>query len=295
MSTIVYQGLHSYFESQLVETTTLKLRVASCMVGYETKETKEKCHIQETNYKNPNHHEYSCFGSIQNLSNVPYTPKETTLKQSSYIHPLTNKSPRLSQKSLELCTETLGSETGCDTMDISILSLNSSDNTPNVKSPSSTDSQKLPKQMKSLRSKAHRSFPPPLTTMRGPNSIQIRPYREEGRLVIEAFETPSRNSYLQAERSNGRLIISFINDSANNLEPEMTNEDNENDVIEINEHENDHEGNYHEDYERIMNEDMDAEGEISTENIQIPGRYNENQHGNKPSCFWRKPLCVATS
>ncbi|KAG9136135.1 hypothetical protein Leryth_003755 [Lithospermum erythrorhizon] len=289
MSTIVFQGLHSYFESQLIETTTLKLKVANCMVAYEPK---EKCHIQETNYKPPNP-EFSGWNSIQNLSNISFNEKETTQKHNSYIHPLTKKSPKLSQKSLELCTENLGSETGSDdSIDISILSLNSSNNyMTNVKSPFSEDHQELPKQMKTRSNNKAQSFPPPLTTMRSPNSIQLRPYREDGRLRIEAFEVPSRNTYLLAERSNGRLILSFINDSPSNNDSETTNEDNA--AIETNEHELNNECNNEEEVENYEENERNM-NEMDQENIQKLGRCNESQHGDKSSSFWTKPMWVAT-
>ncbi|KAI3459367.1 hypothetical protein Pfo_016030 [Paulownia fortunei] len=55
-----------------------------------------------------------------------------------------------------------------------------------------------------------KNFPPPLTTMRGPSSLQVRRHREGGRLIIEAVEKPFRSSCLQAERSDGRLRLCLL-------------------------------------------------------------------------------------
>uniref|UniRef100_A0A0V0H5X2 Putative ovule protein n=1 Tax=Solanum chacoense TaxID=4108 RepID=A0A0V0H5X2_SOLCH len=57
-----------------------------------------------------------------------------------------------------------------------------------------------------------RKLPPLLTTLRGSNSLQCRPYREGGRLVIKAVETPQIRTYFHAERSNGRLRLCFLSD-----------------------------------------------------------------------------------
>ncbi|KAG5061687.1 hypothetical protein JHK87_002716 [Glycine soja] len=109
---------------------------------------------------------------------------------------------RLSPKSLELCTENLGNETGCDDIitetGIELLSSSSSS------SSSSTREQKSRKARE-----AARSFPPPLTTIRGSESIRVRPHREGGRLVLQLTKVPS---CFQAQRSPGRLRLCFWTD-----------------------------------------------------------------------------------
>ncbi|EPS59315.1 hypothetical protein M569_15493, partial [Genlisea aurea] len=57
--------------------------------------------------------------------------------------------------------------------------------------------------------KKQMSFPPPLTTMSGASTVEVQCRREEGRLIIETVEAPFKNSYLQAERRDGRLKLSF--------------------------------------------------------------------------------------
>lgn len=103
-----------------------------------------------------------------------------------------------SQKSLELCTESLGSETGSDTSeDDTIFSF-----------PASSSSVKRSLRNQVVTKKVlSRSFPPPLTSMSGSKTIQVRPHREGGRLIIDAMETALGNSCLRAERSHGRLRL----------------------------------------------------------------------------------------
>ncbi|XP_076919916.1 protein FANTASTIC FOUR 3-like [Bidens hawaiensis] len=114
----------------------------------------------------------------------------------SYLY--NQKSLKLSQKSLELCTESLGSESGSDMSDNDVLfSVPASSLLVNKSRNSRMESKKV----------LSRSFPPPLMTMSGPKPFQVRPHRESGRLVIEAIETDFGNSCLQVERSDGRLRL----------------------------------------------------------------------------------------
>ncbi|KAG9135553.1 hypothetical protein Leryth_002296 [Lithospermum erythrorhizon] len=199
MSRIVYQGVQSCSESQLIESTILKLKVAKAT------STDKKSPIQEFN-KNPTNHAWEGMNSMQNISNISSSLIE---KQSSYIHSWTKTPPKLSKKSLELCTENLGSETGSDDgTDINMLSFNDVvENSINQELTSGGEEKNVALKLESrICSKGNsHNFPPPLTSIRCSNSIQCRTHREDGRLIIEAIETTSRNTYLRAERSNGRL------------------------------------------------------------------------------------------
>ncbi|KAK7405882.1 hypothetical protein VNO78_07494 [Psophocarpus tetragonolobus] len=80
---------------------------------------------------------------------------------------------RLSPKSLELCTENLGNETGTNITDNTIDHFLSS-----------SSSHSLSRTTNEPRKKLHqaRTFPPPLTTIR---VIRVTPQREPGRLVLQ--------------------------------------------------------------------------------------------------------------
>ncbi|CAN4112773.1 unnamed protein product [Withania somnifera] len=354
MSTIVYQGtLQSCFESQIIETTTLKLKVppsiefgrGPCMIENNLDNVKEKCNYQVTKKPSTTTSNLDLGGGwscLQNLSNIS---KDSILDKESgiYVHPLSKRS-RFTEKSLQLCTESLGSETGSDIIDTSIFSFSSSYSriekstspsssttstngdpmmtthqlSESSSSSSSTWSRNCKVNKSSTNKKSCNKFPPPLTTIRGLNSVQFRPHREDGRLIIKAVEAPLTHNYLQAERSNGRLRLCFFKDefSASNCDEnekldknkidfiENDDDDDDDDEEEIEEKEEDSE---EEEGEKEEENDMynlkrdidgnkyDVEGELGKEKCQRLSRCKETGKGNKVFCDWRKPLWVATS
>lgn len=266
MSTIVYQGYQSYSDSNIIETTTLKLKVGTPTTIVEN--------INTSNQK--------CWSSIQNLSSINYSNE----MEKSYIH-------RLNEHSLALCTENLGSETGTDqNIDNNNFSISSRE----LKTEQSNYSKVT---MSYKNTQTSRKLPPPLTTLRGSNSLQCRTYREGGRLVIKAIEAPKMRTYFHAERSNGRLTLCFLNDenSVSTIDEEDGESGDENDVFEreINDEEEEEEekGMY---MKRDMNGNShDVEGEIGIVNCQRVSRCKEGRQGKKTFCDWRNPLWVATS
>jgi hypothetical protein len=75
------------------------------------------------------------------------------------------------------------------------------------------------------------NFPPPLTTIRGSESLRVRPHREDGRLVIEVTKVPPSTSCFQADRSNGRLRLSFSTNQTTSFDPEEEQE--QDDVVDF--------------------------------------------------------------
>ncbi|CAN1280389.1 Protein FANTASTIC FOUR 3 [Linum perenne] len=124
-------------------------------------------------------------------------------------------SASLSDKSLELCTENLGSETGADQQ---LSDLN--DNNYLFSSPSSEGigySDEKAAESRRVHTVANvngdgNGFPPPLTTMAGPELIRVRPHREGGRLVMKAVMSQSAPSCFQAERIDSRLRLHVLVD-----------------------------------------------------------------------------------
>nr|GEW42044.1 hypothetical protein [Tanacetum cinerariifolium] len=164
-----------------------------------------------------------------------------------YVHPLVKKSASsLSEKSLKVCTESLGSETGSD-----VFSSYSSSDTA---SHTSSDEQKQenrqeqkeesgePKVVKvaclaTKKSQQARSFPPPLPSLAaahtdGP-SLHMHSRRVDGRLVLEAVTVPPQK-YFEAQRQDGRFLLTLIN----NPKEQQTLENNFVDVFNIPEEEN---------------------------------------------------------
>ncbi|GMI71926.1 hypothetical protein HRI_000861900 [Hibiscus trionum] len=205
MATIVYhhQGLQSCLELQSVEPRTLRLTLSSSR-PHSAPPPHELVTESSPHHSNP---EPGGWTLLQALFDGPRLSNETT-----YVLPLFKPSfSALSDKSLELCTENLGSETGSDDFlndDDDIFSLSSSSN------PQSRDPPTW-KQHKSLRVSDGKKaiggdFPPPLTTISGTESVRLLPYRENGRLVITAEKGLYNNSIFQTERSNGRLRLCIL-------------------------------------------------------------------------------------
>nr|GMD95122.1 protein FANTASTIC FOUR 3-like [Ipomoea batatas] len=340
MSTIVYQqqgNLPSCFEPQIFEiTATLKLKVPPspppCQGG---------------------------LSILQSLSGIISRDAAAWEKEAAYVHPLArlaSSSARLSEKSLALCTEALGSETGTDMIESSSIFSSSAliaspAPTSRLASPeptsrqeeSLTSSQQIESRNVTSSAGAYRSmnhnsnrnsrnnnnFPPPLTTISGgANSLRVKPHREGGRLIIRAVETPSKRTYLQAERSNGRLRLSFFNADQSVDYPQITtSEENDVDVdgeefnckeesdevesdingedevaevqeLEVDEEKEEEEGG-EEESDVYMARDMDG----NTSNVEVEmgikkcllGRCKESGHSNKGLSQWREPKTLWVS
>ncbi|KAI3795893.1 hypothetical protein L1987_38553 [Smallanthus sonchifolius] len=146
-----------------------------------------------------------------------------------YVHPLVKKSASsLSEKSLKICTESLGSETGSDVFS----SLASSENRASKnhveereeEKEKSKEEDKVVKHAnnsfaclttKKAQQAQTRSFPPPLPSLAaartdGP-SLHMHSRRVDGRLVLEAVSI-NQQKYFEAQRQDGRFLLTFIND-----------------------------------------------------------------------------------
>lgn len=124
------------------------------------------------------------------------------------MHPLVKKSStNLSKKSLEMCTESLGSESGSENDMSSLLTLleTHDDSGPNLRCSRWVE--------KKWKARDTSNFPPPLKSISGSTGVRVESYREEGRLVLRAVVSgASRSSYFQfhAERSQGRLKLQLL-------------------------------------------------------------------------------------
>ncbi|GFY85071.1 hypothetical protein Acr_03g0018450 [Actinidia rufa] len=253
MSTVVCQGLQNCLESQLIETRILRLKVAS-----------------SPKPSNPDLGGWSFLQSLSNSnSNSTQIPKQACDKETFYVHPMAKQSSSiLSCKSLELCTENLGSETGTDMTESDILSLSP---------PASVGGERespVREQPKSRKTSSSRNFPPPLTTMNGSNPIQVRPHREGGRLIIEAVEAPPAHSIFQTERSHGRLRLNMWKEcvSTNNSDLEIASEEKEHSDMEV---EVENEGNDEEkEEEECEDEDSEEESEVRSRE-DMDGNFSE--------------------
>ncbi|KAG6499544.1 hypothetical protein ZIOFF_039334 [Zingiber officinale] len=165
-----------------------------------------------------------------------------------FPHPVRSYSSCLmSQRSLETCTECLGSETGSDgfsSPSSSSLysvgdgleychSFEDEEEEEGASDACTVESGRLgvvgeQEVMASVkyhcsvrRQSPARSFPPPLTSIsrRDAPCVQLRSHRDDGRLVVEAIAVPCRN-YLHTRRVDGRLVISLV-EAAAGVMPEV--------------------------------------------------------------------------
>lgn len=144
MSSSVCQGLQSCLEPRLVEQRVLRLKLSPPASSFsrsfglaqrpgsstsDSREAHEKSHTEENNKNNKDKNndkvvddcniksqkngELGGWSFIQALSNTSLSFKEVLDTDKVYVHPLVKRSSSmLSAKSLEMCTESLGSESG---------------------------------------------------------------------------------------------------------------------------------------------------------------------------------------
>ncbi|GLT36320.1 hypothetical protein SLA2020_107060 [Shorea laevis] len=218
MSSSVCQGLQSCLEPRLIEprvlwfkpapskpTFTTSRDAAPATASHQTKTTFATTAIISGNDYSAKKNRNADLGGWSFLQSLT-TAKDSAVNEPGYVHPTVKRSASmLSEKSLEMCTESLGSETGSDVSENSyeIPLLSPETETGNPSKPSQN----------SKRMHRSNSFPPPLTSMSSSSSVHMRPHREGGRLVLQAVTLPSPHSYLHAERSEGRLRLCLVKDS----------------------------------------------------------------------------------
>ncbi|KAG6530131.1 uncharacterized protein LOC122040242 [Zingiber officinale] len=153
-----------------------------------------------------------------------------------YVHPLVRRSSSsMSSESLQICTESLGSENGSDDFsdggygrvevegeeerkDIEFAEekVEETEESPSTRRRRS-ELAAVNYQCSSVKRRSPPSlFPPPLSSISrrdGPCLHMVRT-RRDGRLVVEAVPVPSRN-YLHASRESGRLLLSIAGVTAN--------------------------------------------------------------------------------
>ncbi|OMO87341.1 hypothetical protein COLO4_20684 [Corchorus olitorius] len=123
----------------------------------------------------PQNTDMSGWSMLQSLANA--NTKNSTYNK-VYVHPLVKRSfSKQGEKSLAMCTESLGNETGsgvCE-IDMSLLSL---------EIPESNNVTKLSESLG--RGKMCSNFPPPLTS--SSNGVQLRSRQQGGWLLVEAVK-----------------------------------------------------------------------------------------------------------
>uniref|UniRef100_K4AIH2 FAF domain-containing protein n=1 Tax=Setaria italica TaxID=4555 RepID=K4AIH2_SETIT len=128
--------------------------------------------------------------------------------QAPYVHPLVRRSSSLlTQKSLEICTESLGSETGSD-------GFSDADGSSTDRSCPGSDDER--EEAVAPRAPPPRAFPPPLPSLarrKVESTMEMRQERQGGRLLVRVVPVPS-STLFRAQRRGGRLLLSFADTAA---------------------------------------------------------------------------------
>ncbi|XP_010544324.1 PREDICTED: protein FAF-like, chloroplastic [Tarenaya hassleriana] len=176
-----------------------------------------------------------------------------------YEHPLVRRSKSsLSERSLEICTESLGSETGSEGFSSYPASETGEEgeeekedvlNFQDLQKEPAKQEERAWRQEKQVmagklsylgdKKSSQRSFPPPIPSLARQDgaSTYMRTSRNNGRLVLEAVAIPSKNNFY-AHRQDGRLVLTFTKPNQNEdktderwdemeQEKELEEEDNE--------------------------------------------------------------------
>ncbi|KAJ6963953.1 protein FAF-like [Populus alba x Populus x berolinensis] len=164
--------------------------------------------------------------------------KEDSKNVQPYVHPLVKRSASaLSKKSLEICTESLGSETGSDGF---------SSYPPSETGDAEEDKEEEQRQERvtlkfdredlrvakynlaaaNCKKSQPRSFPPPIPSLssRDGASVLMKSRRDNGRLVLEAVSVPSQKNF-HAQRQDGRLVLTFASTVDQDEEERQKNEE----------------------------------------------------------------------
>ncbi|WVZ00625.1 hypothetical protein V8G54_026694 [Vigna mungo] len=179
-----------------------------------------RCHIWEAIQKKENVEKLGELDIWSSILSKKADEESSKLTIPPYVHPLVKRSKScLSEKSLQICTESLGSETGSD--GFSSYSPSETEDSEEEKEEKEKHKMELshgeefhvPKQNHAVKRTSPRSFPPPLP------SLHMRSHRDNGRLFIQAVSVPSQNNF-SAERQNGRLVLTFAEMSEEEAEEE---------------------------------------------------------------------------
>lgn len=156
---------------------------------------------------------------IQVWGTILTQKSKNSLLPPPYVHPLVKRSAStLNEKSLDICTESLGSETGSDCFSsysrskvLGDADKDKEDRQRFVGEEFKDSNPFADLHVAKYKKSPVRPFPPPLPSIAGGDGASLHMYshRENGRLVLEAVSAPPRN-YFHAHRQDGRLVLTLI-------------------------------------------------------------------------------------
>ncbi|WZY83377.1 protein FANTASTIC FOUR 4 [Brassica napus] len=278
MATVVYQGFQSHFESQHFEPRALRLRLSSPNNPHSS--TPLKSHFLDASITPQDNisttkaaSKTESWSFLEPISNLSSDDKDKKTSLPPYVHTPSSRRT-LSDESLALCTESLGSETGSDVInDQDLFSVTSELQTTETRP--TTRSSRQDRKRNTVA-----SLPPPLTSMRGLDGIQVKSHRENGRLVMTAMKPLPRDRCLQ-DRSNGCVRLAILIDSNDQIETEIKEEGETVEIMRDNE----------EEIQQYEEEEVEL---MVIKNTQRSNRCHEGDLENRGFLNWES-FCVATS
>ncbi|KAK8654278.1 hypothetical protein V6N13_128249 [Hibiscus sabdariffa] len=229
------QGLQLCLEPKVVESHFLRLKLAPSEINFNPTEPESMSYITDGDDDNDGDGRKTIGNQNTDAGGWSFLqsfacPRNSIDRNKVYVHPLVKRSAStLSEKSLDMCTESLGSETGSEIIDrsrdvpflfsetVGCDTLKPRENSV-TKRTSCCSSSSFPPPLTSIRRRMGRrsNFPPPLTSISGSNGVQVTSLREGGRLILQAVNAPTCHTYMHAERSEGRLRLCLLKDSTPN-------------------------------------------------------------------------------
>ncbi|XP_076904213.1 uncharacterized protein LOC143559565 [Bidens hawaiensis] len=210
MNSVVCPGLKSCLEPRPTEPTVLTPKMPSKPTQFQQQ---PKLEVNSNNIETVNKNNgFGFFNVLENQTSTHVKQEEV------YVHPMVKRSASaLSTKSLEMCTESLGTETGSD------ISESSDEDNREEKGERFSGLRRSKTHVFYRKTVSHRraggSFPPPLTSISGSDgTVKVRPHREGGRLVIKAVSLSDCGTKFETQRANGRLSLSLLRDCSTNVE-----------------------------------------------------------------------------
>ncbi|KAL4378864.1 hypothetical protein GQ457_02G003230 [Hibiscus cannabinus] len=326
MFSSVCQGLQLSLEGRVVESQCLRLKLSPPAIILDPTEPESPSYGEgkatgitdddddnNGNDRKPIGNQNTDFGGWSFLQSLG-SCKDSTEHKEIYVHPLAKSSAcNLSDKSLDMCTESLGSETGSEIGDRSDDILFLSSETVGCDSPKRRESSvsrgmsrgsSFPPPLTSISGSGSTvtyiplntrkmscggCFPPPLTSISGSNGIHITPHREGGRLVLQAVSVPTCHTYMHAERSGGRLRLCLLKEGTPNT-PISDDQDGEEVVDDDQEEEEEQsEGKLslcHSKYTTPIFEDKDDKHEEQEEVAEEDELVNGENEVEEEKCHW---------
>ncbi|KAL0703191.1 hypothetical protein Bca4012_069616 [Brassica carinata] len=151
---------------------------------------------------------------LQSMSDI--TSIVRTREDKAYVHPTVKRSvSQLNEKSLEMCTESLGAETGSESGDeLTLLALEATAISRAHSKPQDEEKDADFRAKKATMSRS-KSFPPPIKFVKESRyNRMVRSLGEDGRLVVQAIRISSPPRNFVAEREEGRLRLCLSPESS---------------------------------------------------------------------------------